>query len=65
MSGYYNHYGDVNSMLCVDAANYDSSNSWAWTSGGTYLSAAYVWTGPDATNYPVQRYVKCAVCGKY
>lgn len=65
MGGYYGHTGDINSAICVDASNYDSSKSWTWTSGGTYLSAAYIAATSDATNYPINRYMKCAVCGKY
>lgn len=59
---YYTHSNNIDA-ICVDSINFDNSISYAWTNW-TYLVWTYIWGSSDATNYPTNNWVKCAVCVK-
>lgn len=65
MGEYYAHAAGKGIPICVDANNFDTSRYWHWTSGGSYIVGSYLWGTSDATNYPTNRWIKCAVCGKF
>jgi hypothetical protein len=62
--GYHGHTGRITKSLCMDATNFDASRAWNWSSGGSFVAGSFLWATSDATNYPSDRWVKCAVCKK-
>lgn len=63
MSSYYGHANKWDSSFCVDTFNFDASLGYTWTNG-TYLVWSKIWWSSDTANYPLYKFVKCAVCYK-
>lgn len=60
---YYTHANWSSNTTCVDSVNFDNSISYTSTNWAYLVWTMMRWTS-DATNYPTNKWVKCAICIK-